>query len=45
VDPQGPDDDVIDVDLILLWSPDQKRVLTGADLLGRLFRGIATREV
>ena len=44
VDPQRPDDDVIDLDLILLWSPDQKRVLTGADLLGRLFRGIATRE-
>ncbi len=32
-------DDVIDEDLILLWST-EKRVITGADLLGRLLRGI-----
>lgn len=32
-------DDVIDADLILLWSV-QKRVITGADILGRLLRGI-----
>lgn len=35
-------DDVIDNDLILLWS-DEKRVITGADLLGRLLRGISLR--
>jgi metal transporter CNNM len=44
VEPESPEDDVIDLDLILLWSASERRVITGADLLGRLFRGIATRE-
>jgi len=44
VQPTGPEDDVVDHDLILLWTEAEKRVLTGADLLGRLLRGIATRE-
>jgi metal transporter CNNM len=43
VDPRHSDDDVIDRDVILLWTPSEKRVLTGADILGRLLRGIATR--
>jgi len=43
VHPRDVNDDVIDDDLILLWG-DQKRVITGADLLGRLLRGIARRE-
>jgi metal transporter CNNM len=38
------EDDIIDHDLILVWG-EQKRIITGADLLGRLLRGIATREV
>jgi hypothetical protein len=33
-------DSAIDKDIVLLWTPDDKRVITGADLLGRLFRGI-----
>jgi hypothetical protein len=33
------DDDVIDNDLILLWGR-QRAILTGADILGRLMRGI-----
>ena len=37
-------DDVVDNDLILLWS-DEKRVITGADILGQLLRGIALRDV
>jgi hypothetical protein len=37
--PQRVDDDVIDKDIILIWS-ETKKVITGADLLGRLFRGI-----
>jgi metal transporter CNNM len=41
--PERPDDDVIDNDLILVWGS-QKRIITGSDLLGRLFRGIATVE-
>ena len=36
---ERPDDDVIDNDLILVWG-EQKRIITGADLLGRLLRGI-----
>lgn len=43
VSPQEPADDVIDDDLILIWG-DQKRVITGADILGRLLRGIVTRK-
>jgi len=41
--PQNSGDDVIDHDIILLWST-EKRVITGADILGRLLRGIATRK-
>lgn len=36
-------DDVIHQDLILIWS-DEKRVITGSDILGRLLRGIALRN-
>ena len=36
------EDDVIDKDLILLWL-DSPRIITGADLLGRLLRGIVKR--
>lgn len=32
-------DNVIDHDIILLWS-DQRRIITGADILGRLLKGI-----
>ncbi len=41
--PDHPGDDVIDHDLILVWGK-QKRIIAGADLLGRLLRGIVTRE-
>ena len=39
VQPQRTGDDVVDADIILLWSK-EKRVITGADILGRLLRGI-----
>ena len=39
VEPEKPDDDVIDNDLILVWGA-QRRIITGADLLGRLLRDI-----
>lgn len=45
VRPEKPGDDVIDQDMILLWSPEEKRILTGADLLGRLLRGIVRNPV
>ncbi len=44
VRPETPDDDVVDHDLILVWAKDQRRIITGADLLGRLLRGIAIVE-
>ncbi len=37
--PQRTGDDVIDEDLILLWGK-SKKIITGADILGRLLRGI-----
>jgi len=42
--PKSKKDDVIEHDLILIWS-EQKRVITGADILGRLLRGITLRDV
>ncbi len=33
-------DDAIARDIVLLWSPEQQRIITGADILGRLLRGI-----
>jgi hypothetical protein len=43
VKPEHHEDDVIDNDLILVWG-EERRIITGADLLGRLLRGIATRD-
>jgi hypothetical protein len=43
VQPERAGDDMIDNDLILVWGS-QKRLITGADLLGRLLRGIAIVE-
>ena len=42
VQPQCPDDDVIDKDIILVWA-ERRRIITGADILGRLLRGIVVR--
>lgn len=44
VDAAHPEDDVIDRDVVLLWTPTHRGVLTGADILGRLMRGIAVRD-
>jgi len=44
VHPKSEVDDVIDDDLILIWS-NEKRVITGADILGRLLRGITIRDI
>jgi metal transporter CNNM len=43
VKPEHTGDDVIDNDLILVWG-EQRRIITGADLLGRLLRGIVTQD-
>jgi hypothetical protein len=39
VNPRNPDDDVIHQDILIYWGK-EKRIITGADLLGRLPRGI-----
>lgn len=44
VEPEHHDDDVIDQDTILVWCGNIRRIITGADLLGRLFRGIVKRK-
>lgn len=38
-------DHVIDLDLIIYWAEDknQRRIITGSDILGRLLKGIVTR--
>lgn len=43
VHPERSDDDVIDQDIILFWGK-EKRVITGADILGRLLRGIVQMQ-
>lgn len=43
VEPQSLEDDVIDKDIILLWS-EKKLIITGSDILGRLLRGIVIRS-
>jgi hypothetical protein len=43
VSPRTEQDDVVNDDVILLWGK-RKRIVTGADLLGRLLRGIARRQ-
>ena len=40
VHPERAGDDVINQDVILVWGP-ELRIITGADILGRLMRGIA----
>ena len=44
VNPEHPADDVIDHDLVLVWAED-RRIITGADILGRLLRGIVRRQL
>jgi len=38
-----PHDDVIEQDIVLLWGSN-KRIITGADILGRLMRGISNKK-
>ncbi len=40
--PEHNADDVIDDDLVLVWA-EEKRIITGADILGRLLHGIVER--
>lgn len=42
VDAEHNEDDVIDKDIILIWG-EERRIITGADILGRLLRGIVAK--
>jgi metal transporter CNNM len=42
VEPAHGEDDVLEEDILLLWG-DERRVITGTDLLGRLLRGVVRR--
>lgn len=42
VDAEHMEDDVIDEDIILIWGK-ERRIITGADILGRLLRGIVAK--
>ena len=44
VNPQHSDDDVIDEDIVLLWG-EERKVITGSDILGRLLRGIVQNRI
>lgn len=43
VESERHDDRVIDREVILYWTANSKRIITGPDLLGRLLHGIARR--
>jgi hypothetical protein len=42
IDAKHAEDDVIDNDIILIWG-NERRIITGADILGRLLRGITNK--
>jgi hypothetical protein len=42
--PERLGDDVVDEDIILYWGDEQRRIITGSDVLGRLLRGIVQQE-
>ncbi len=44
VEANDKNDHVVDRDVVIFWSDEQKRIVTGADIFGRLLRGIARRE-
>ena len=44
VEADDREDDIIDQDVVIYWTESHKRIITGADILGRLLKGIARRE-
>ena len=43
VEADDRNDHVVDQDVVLYWTDEQKRIITGADIFGHLLRGIAQR--
>ncbi|MGK0185989.1 MAG: metal transporter CNNM [Verrucomicrobiales bacterium] len=44
VEPEHKNDLVVDNDVILFWDKENRRIITGADILGRLLKGIVQRQ-
>ena len=44
VHPEHGEDDVVDNDVIVVWTDDIRRIITGSDVLGRLLRGIVKKR-
>ena len=44
VEAENSQDRIVDRDVILLWTDGHRRIVAGADVLGRLLQGIAQRE-
>lgn len=45
VEADDREDEIVDRDVVIYWTDDNRRIITGADILGRLLRGIAKREI
>ena len=45
VEAEHRDDIVVDDDVIIFWSEESKRIITGADILGRLLKGIVRQTM
>lgn len=43
VEADDRNDHVVDQDVVLYWTPENRRIITGADIFGYLLRGIARR--
>lgn len=44
VEAEHPNDLVVDNDVILYWRDEERKIITGADILGRLLKGIARQR-
>jgi hypothetical protein len=43
VEEERPGEDLINVDVALIWTDEQRWIVTGGDILGRLLRGVTNR--
>ena len=44
VEATDKNDNVVDRDVVIYWTEEERRIITGADIFGRLLKGIARRE-
>jgi hypothetical protein len=41
--PEHDKGDIIDQDVIIYWTDEDKRIMTGSDILSRLLKGVVRR--